>query len=143
MSKEVVASLQNSLAENEQVRKRQLAAFGVLFLAMLSVLLWIGHLAGHASTDIRTMVVWVVIATVVAICYGALALALYINRMAARLLKTLARISGESKRISSVPRRMRPRPRSRCRESARCRPRPREAFPRCARNRGQCDRRDR
>jgi apolipoprotein N-acyltransferase len=73
--------------------ERQLAAFGVLFLAMLSVLLWIGHLAGQASTDIRTMVVWVVIATVVAVCYGALALALYINRMAARLLKTLARIS--------------------------------------------------
>jgi len=39
------------------------------------------------------MVVWVVIAIVVATCYGALAL--YINRMAARLLKTLARISSE------------------------------------------------
>ena len=95
MSKEMVAILQNSLAENEQIRKRQLAAFGVLFLAMLSVLLWIGHLAGQASTDIRTMVVWVVIATVVTICYGALALALYINRMAARLLKALAHISRE------------------------------------------------
>ena len=95
MSKEMVAILQNSLAENEQIRKRQLAAFGVLFLAMLSVLLWIGHFSGQASTDIRTMVVWVVIATVVAICYGALALALYINRMAARPLKTLAHIAGE------------------------------------------------
>jgi hypothetical protein len=95
MSKEMVAILQNSLAENEQIRKCQLAAFGVLFLAMLSVLLWIGGLAGQASTDSRTMVVWVVIATVVAICYRALALALYINQMAARLLKTLAHISRE------------------------------------------------
>lgn len=76
MSKEVVAILQHSLAENEQVRKRQLAAFGVLFLAMSSVLLWIVHLTGQASKDIRTMVVRVVIATVVAICDGALALAL-------------------------------------------------------------------
>jgi hypothetical protein len=95
MSKEMVAILQNSLAESERIRKGQLAAFGVLFLAMLSVLLWIGHLAGQASTDIRMMVVWAVMATVLAIGYGALALALYINRMAARLLKTLARISSE------------------------------------------------
>jgi hypothetical protein len=63
MSKGMVAILQNSLAENEQIRKRQLAAFGVLFLAMSSVLLWIGRLAGQASTDSRTMVVWAVIAS--------------------------------------------------------------------------------
>lgn len=56
---------------------------------MLSVL-WIGHIVGQASTDIRTMVVWSVIAMVVAICYGVLALGLYINRTAARLLKTHA-----------------------------------------------------
>ena len=67
----------------------------VAFLAMLGALFWIGHLA-EASTDIRTMVVCAVIAMVVAICYGVLALALYINRTTARLLKTLAQISGEN-----------------------------------------------
>ena len=46
MSKEMVAILENSLAENEQIRNHQLAALGVLFLAMLCVLWWIGHLAG-------------------------------------------------------------------------------------------------
>jgi len=39
------------------------------------------------------MLVWSVIVMVVAICYGALALAIYINRTTARLLKTLAQIS--------------------------------------------------
>lgn len=95
MSKEVVAILQNSLAENERIRRRQWAAFGVLLVALLGVLFWIGHLAGQAGTDIRTMVVWSVIAMVAAICYGVLALALYINRMAACMLKTLAHISRE------------------------------------------------
>jgi hypothetical protein len=42
------------------------------------------------------MLVRIVIAMVVAICYGVLALALYINRTTARLLKTLALISGEN-----------------------------------------------
>ena len=96
MSKEVVAMLQNSLIENDRIRKRQLVAFGFAFLATLGVLVWIGHLAGQAGTDLRTMLVWIVIAMVVAICYGVLALALYINRTTARLLKTLALISGEN-----------------------------------------------
>jgi len=36
MSKEVAALLQNSLTENDRIRKRPLVAFGFAFLAMLS-----------------------------------------------------------------------------------------------------------
>ena len=85
--------LQNYLTENDRIRKRQLLAFGFAFLAMLSVLYWIGYRTGQAGADLQTMLVWIGIAMVVAICYGGLALALYINRTTARLLKTLARIS--------------------------------------------------
>ena len=88
----MAAILQDSLAENDRIRKRQLVAFGFAFLATLSVLYWIGHLAGQAGTDLRTMLVWMV----AVICYGVLALALYINRTTARLLKILALISGEN-----------------------------------------------
>jgi len=84
--------LQNYLTENDRIRKRQLLAFGFAFLA-LSVLYWIGYRTGQAGADLQTMLVWIGIAMVVAICYGGLALALYINRTTARLLKTLALIS--------------------------------------------------
>ena len=38
----MIEILQNSLAENERVKQRQLVAFAVLFLGTLTVLLWIG-----------------------------------------------------------------------------------------------------
>jgi hypothetical protein len=93
MSKEVTLILRNSSAENDRIRNRQLIAFAVLFLAMLAILLWIGHLAGQTSTDLRSLVLWSVIAMVVAVCYGMMALAIYINRTAARLLRTIERLS--------------------------------------------------
>jgi apolipoprotein N-acyltransferase len=72
MSKELAALVQNSLAENDRIRKRQRVAFGFGFLAMLSALYWIGQLAGQAGTDLRAVLVWIVM--VVAISYGVLAL---------------------------------------------------------------------
>jgi hypothetical protein len=42
------------------------------------------------------MVVWWVIATVVAITYGVMALAIYINRTVTRLLHTLQSVSEKS-----------------------------------------------
>ena len=85
----MIAILQNSLAENERVKTRQIVAFAVLFLGTLAILFWIGHLAGNPATDLREMLVWAVIAMVVIITYGVLTLALYINRTTARLLRTL------------------------------------------------------
>jgi hypothetical protein len=95
MSKEVVAILQNSLTENERIRKRQLAGFAFALLAMLSVVLdWPPRGSSrHAHSDDAG---GTVIAMVVAVCDGVLALALYINRVTARLLKTLTLISRES-----------------------------------------------
>jgi multisubunit Na+/H+ antiporter MnhB subunit len=93
MSQEVIAILQKSLVENEQVKRRQVVAFAALFLATIGILLWIGHLANQPGTDVRAMVVWSVVAMLFAICYGAMALAIYINRTMARLLGTLRRIS--------------------------------------------------
>jgi hypothetical protein len=65
MSKEVIAILR-ALTENDRVRRRQLAAFAVLFLAMIATLLWIGHLGSTPNSDFREMLVWSVIAMVVA-----------------------------------------------------------------------------
>jgi hypothetical protein len=93
MSQEVLAILQRSVLENEQVKRRQLIAFAALFVATLSSLLWISHLAGRPSTDVRELILWSVIAIFVAICYGAMALAIYINRTAARLLRTMKSVS--------------------------------------------------
>ena len=93
MSHEISAMLQKSLLENEKVRRRQLFAFVGLFITTLSSLIWIGYLAGKPSTDLGELVVWAVAAIFVAICYGAMALALYINRTALRLLRTLKGIS--------------------------------------------------
>ena len=45
---------------------------------------------------IRRIRFWSVVAMVETICYGVLALSLYINPKTARLLKTLALISGEN-----------------------------------------------
>jgi hypothetical protein len=93
MSQKLAAILQMSLMENEQVRRRQLIAFAGLFLTMIASLLWVGYLAGKPNTDVRELVVWAVIAIFVAICYGAMALALYISRTIVRLLRTLKGVS--------------------------------------------------
>ena len=96
MSKEVIAILQCSLAENERIKRRQLAGFAFLFLATMCVLAWIGYLGSRPTADLREMVVWSVIAMVVAITYAVMALAIYINRTVARLLGTLKRVSESS-----------------------------------------------
>lgn len=96
MSKEAIAILQNSLAENERVRRRQVVSFAVLFLATMGILIWIGYLGSKPTADVREMVVWSVIAMVVAISYGVMALAIYINRTMARLLRTLKSVSEKS-----------------------------------------------
>jgi peptidoglycan/LPS O-acetylase OafA/YrhL len=93
MSQQVIAVLPRSLMENEQLRRRQVAAFAVLFLATIGILFWIGHLANRPNTDARVMVLWSVIGVLVSICYGVMALAIYINRMNARLLRTLKSVS--------------------------------------------------
>jgi hypothetical protein len=93
MSQNTSAILQTALMENEKIKRRQVIAFAGLFLAVFASLVWIGHLAEKPTTDLRELVVWSVIAIVVAICYGAMALALYINRTALRLLRTLKGIS--------------------------------------------------
>jgi polyferredoxin len=93
MQQKVSAILQTALMENEKIRRRQVIAFAGLFLAVFTSLVWIGHLAGKPATDVRELIVWSVIAVFVAICYGAMALALYINRTALRLLRTLKGIS--------------------------------------------------
>jgi len=96
MSQEVIAILQTSLAENDRIKRRQIVAFAVLFLVTLAILFWIGHLGSNPTTDLREMLVWSVIAMVVIITYGVLALAIYINRTTARLLRTLKRVSEKS-----------------------------------------------
>jgi hypothetical protein len=93
MPQNVSAILQRALMENEKIKRRQVIAFAGLFLAVFASLVWISHLAGKPTTDLRELVVWSVIAIVIAICYGAMALALYINRTALRLLRTLKGIS--------------------------------------------------
>jgi hypothetical protein len=96
MSKEVIAILQNSLAENERIKRTQLAAFAALFLITFALLLWMGHLTGNPSTDLRELILWSVIAMMVIITYGVVALAIYINRTTARLLRTLKSVSEKS-----------------------------------------------
>jgi hypothetical protein len=96
MSKEVIAILQCSLGENERIKRRQFAAFALLFLATLCVLAWIAYLGSRPAADLREMVVWSVIAMVVAITYGVMALAIYINRTVTRLLRTLQSVSEKS-----------------------------------------------
>jgi protein-S-isoprenylcysteine O-methyltransferase Ste14 len=95
-SKEVIAILQNSLAENERIKRAQFAAFAALFLITLVLLLWIGHLSSNPSTDLREPILWSVIAMVVIITYGVIALAIYINRTTAGLLRTLKSVSEKS-----------------------------------------------
>ena len=90
MSTQINSALQISLAQNERIRKRQLVAFSALFLALVAILLWVGHLATQANSDVRELIVWAVVATVVAVSYGVLALAIYINRTTSRLLRTMA-----------------------------------------------------
>ncbi len=102
MSNEISLILRNSLLENERIKRRQRIAFAVLFLAMLAILLWIGHLAGQTSTDLRSLVLWSVIAMVVAVCYGATALAIYISRTTTRLLRTVEHISRQLAPTSST-----------------------------------------
>ncbi len=95
MSQEMIAILQRSLVETEKVRQRQWIAFGTLFLATVGSLLWIGHLSGRPSTDVRELIVWAVIAVVVSICYGVMALAIYINRTTARVFRTMQGVAGQ------------------------------------------------
>jgi DMSO reductase anchor subunit len=96
MSKEAIALLQHSLAENERVRQRQLRAFAVLFVALVAILFWLGHLGSKPGADLREMVVWLAIAMVFAITYGMMALAIYINRSMGRLLRVLKMVSEKS-----------------------------------------------
>jgi uncharacterized membrane protein YhaH (DUF805 family) len=70
--------------------------FALLFLATLCVLVWIAYLGTRPAADLREMVVWSVIAMVVAITYGVMALAIYINRTVASLLRTLQSVSEKS-----------------------------------------------
>lgn len=96
MSQEAIAILKEYLAENEKVRRRQLVAFAILFLAAISLLLWIGHLANQPTTDLRGMILWSVIFVLVAVVYGVISLAIYINLAITRLLKTLKGISEQT-----------------------------------------------
>ena len=102
MSGEVALILRKSSAENDRIRNRQLVAFAVLFLALLAILLWIGHLAGEPNTGLRTLALWCVVAMVLAVCYGAMALAIYINRTVARLLRSMEHISRQIATPSST-----------------------------------------
>ena len=124
MSKEVVAILQNSLTENERIRKRQLAGFAFALFAMLSVLYWIGHLA--------------VTAMVVAICYGVLGLARYIKSPNGLLAESADADPERVERIAGLPGARQAMIRRR--ERARCRLQRLGVFRRYARSRGRCDR---
>ena len=88
MPSEVTLILRNSLLETDRIKRRQWIAFAVLFLALLAILLWIGHLAGQTTTDLRSLVLWSVIAMIVGVSYGGMALAIYISRTMARMLRT-------------------------------------------------------
>lgn len=93
MSNEATALLQHSLAENDRVRRRQLRAFTVLFIVLIAILLWLGHLSSKPGADLREMVMWLAVAMVFSITYGMMALAIYINRSMARLLRVLKTVS--------------------------------------------------
>lgn len=95
MSKESNAALQLSLAQNERVRRRQFVVFGALFVALAAILFWVERLAAQPTTDLRELIVWALIATVVAVIYSVMALAIYINRTTARLLRTMAALNDE------------------------------------------------
>ncbi len=90
MSQETVLILRSSLDDVDRIRKRQIAAFALLFCALSASLVWLGHMGGNPATDLRAMLLWSVITVVVAVVYAALGLALFINGFATKkILKTM------------------------------------------------------
>jgi|SRR5258708_4607480 len=77
------------LDQVDRIRRRQRIAFGALFCALVAVLLWIAYLSGRTQTDIKELVAWSVVTTVVTIVYGVVALAIYISGQVRRVLKAI------------------------------------------------------
>lgn len=83
------AVMQKLLDQVDRMGRRQKIAFGVMFCVLVAVLLWIDHISGRPQTDVKEVVVWSVTATVFAIGYGVITLAIYINRHVRRILKAI------------------------------------------------------
>ena len=88
LSAESCAVLTSSLERMQRLAKRQLLAFFTLLLILCAILTWISQLGGTGA-DLRSILIWSVIATVVAIVYGVLALAFYINRITQGLFRAI------------------------------------------------------
>ena len=83
------AVMQALLDQVDRMGRRQRIAFGVMFCALVALLLWIGHISGRPQTDVKEVVFWSVISTVFAVAYGVISLAICINRHVPRILKAI------------------------------------------------------
>jgi hypothetical protein len=63
-----------------------------LFGFLVTLLVWIGYLS-QSGADVRSLILWSVIAKVFAVVYAAMALAIFINRTAQGILRVIAHLA--------------------------------------------------
>lgn len=76
--------LRNALDAVDRNRRRLYVVFGVLFFALIGILIWASR-----TRDIRGLVLLSCMVVVFAVVYGGTALAIYINRMTRLLLNAI------------------------------------------------------
>jgi len=80
MSQHAQQFLQKSLCEVDRLRKRQILVFLILFGCLAASLVKLGYMSGSTMEDLKQMLLWSVLTIVLAVVYGTMALAIYINK---------------------------------------------------------------
>ena len=80
MSQQAKQFVQKSLCEVDRLRKRQTLAFLLLFGCLVACLTKLGYMSESTAGDLKQMLLWSVLTIVLAIVYGTMALAIYINK---------------------------------------------------------------
>ncbi|MGP8174724.1 MAG: hypothetical protein ACLP7O_09280 [Terracidiphilus sp.] len=93
MTQETESILRKSLNEVDRIRKLQIVCFGVLFCAIVGLIVWLGYMGENPATDVRRMILFAVIVLLFGMVYVAMAHAMVQSKMTLKILKAIELLS--------------------------------------------------
>jgi hypothetical protein len=89
MYQETSNILRRSLDEVDRLRKRQKAAFWVLFCVMVALFVWFGYICGNPTTDVREAILVAAFVLFFGLVYIAMAVAMVQSKMTLKVLQAI------------------------------------------------------
>jgi bacteriorhodopsin len=93
MTQDTESILRKSLNEVDRIMKRQIVCFGVLFCAMVGLIVWLGYMCENPATDMRRMILLAVIVLLFGMVYVAMAHAMVQSKTTLKILKAIELLS--------------------------------------------------